>query len=174
MSELKPVTVLKRSQFLMAMGTFCAGFLAGGNLDRYMVQVPAFRHVDIVSWAMYSRHADLGNGLLLYPLEAISGFVFFIVASVMVIMHRPILNTVARPVHAAAVLAALGLFLTIFAAPIMLGVGTMPNNPAQLHAAFERFHFWGGIRAVVQILSFAAGIWGMIRIFRLGLSSPAK
>lgn len=49
--------------------------LAGAGLDRLVVQMPAWRIVGIQGWATYSRHADLGHGLLLYPIAAIGGFV---------------------------------------------------------------------------------------------------
>jgi hypothetical protein len=35
-----------------------------------------------VAWAEFSRHADLGNGLVLYPLEAFGGFLFTLAAAV--------------------------------------------------------------------------------------------
>ena len=36
------------------------GFLAGGNVDRIIVQMPAWRRVGVRAWAEYSRKADLG------------------------------------------------------------------------------------------------------------------
>ena len=58
---------------LMIAGAIINGFLAGGNVDRALVAMPAWRHVGPVAWADFSRYADLGNGQILYPLMAVGG-----------------------------------------------------------------------------------------------------
>jgi len=47
------------------------GLLAGGDVDRWLVGMPAWRSVGILAWANYSRSADLDNGFVLYPILAI-------------------------------------------------------------------------------------------------------
>ena len=61
------------TRFLLIAATVLAGFLAGGDLDRAVVAMPAWQHVGAIGWAAFSRNADLGNGLFLYPFEAIAG-----------------------------------------------------------------------------------------------------
>jgi hypothetical protein len=46
----------------LVLATGFGGLLAGASADRYLVQVPAWRHLDVMIWAEHSRHADLGNG----------------------------------------------------------------------------------------------------------------
>jgi hypothetical protein len=53
--------------------TTCDAVLAGTGLDRILVQMPAWRVVGVAGWAAYGRHADLGNGLVLYATVAIAG-----------------------------------------------------------------------------------------------------
>jgi len=44
------------------------GLLAGGNVDRFVVGMAAWRRIGTRAWADYSRHADLSaNGMVLYP-----------------------------------------------------------------------------------------------------------
>lgn len=152
--------------FLMITGCFLSGLLAGGNVDRYVVQVPAWRQVNILNWAAYSRHADLGNGIFLYPFEAIGSFLMLFISSIIVLVNKPIFNHVAFPMHLATILSAIGLFFTLFAAPIMLSVGTMDNNVLQLQHAFDKFHFWGLFRALAQLLSFFASIFALQEIIK--------
>ena len=153
---------IKWLQFLLAIACIISGILAGGNIDRYIVQVPAWRQVSIISWAEYSRHADLGNGLFIYPFEAFGGFLPLAIAS---IIARK--NSAFLPVILATAFAFLGLVFTLFAAPVMLGIKDMKNDPVFLQQAFDRFHYWGSFRAVAQVLSFFACVWAMGKIFAL-------
>ncbi len=143
-----------------------AGWLAGGSIDRYVVQVPAFRHLNIIQWGEYSRHADLGNGLFLYPAEAITPFLLLIISFIIVLMNKQ-LRSLKLPVSLALLLSTAGLFFTIFAAPVMLGIRTMPNDPVLLQQAFDKFHFWGGLRAIVQVLAFFPALWAFGRIYSI-------
>ena len=150
--------------FFIITACILSGFLAGGNIDRYVVQVPAWRQVDILNWAIYSRHADLGNGIFLYPVEAIGSFLMLLISSVIVLTNRSIFNFVAYSLYLATLFSALGLFFTLFAAPILLQVGTMGNNVFLLQQAFDKFHFWGLLRAIAQVLSFLASIFAIRKI----------
>jgi len=47
--------------------TLADGLLAGGDIDRWIVGMPAWEAVGVAGWANYSRLADLGNGFVLYP-----------------------------------------------------------------------------------------------------------
>jgi hypothetical protein len=60
-------------RLLLILSTFVSGLLAGGNIDRAFVAMPAWQQIGATSWAEFSRHADLGNGLILYPAEALAG-----------------------------------------------------------------------------------------------------
>jgi hypothetical protein len=59
------MTVQRTSNLLVA-ATFIGGLLAGGNVDRAFVAMPAWEHVGAIAWGQFSRHADLGNRLVLY------------------------------------------------------------------------------------------------------------
>jgi hypothetical protein len=39
----------------LVLATGFAGLLAGASADRYLVQVPAWRHLDVMTWAEHSR-----------------------------------------------------------------------------------------------------------------------
>lgn len=71
-----------RTRVLLAAATFLSGILAGGVVDRVVIGGPAWHELGAQAWAAYSRHADLGNGLVAYPLEAIGGALLIISAAV--------------------------------------------------------------------------------------------
>ena len=75
-------------RLLLILSTFVSGLLAGGNIDRAFVAMPAWQQVGAPSWAAFSRHADLGNGLVLYPVEAVGGALLTLAAAIMIHFDR--------------------------------------------------------------------------------------
>ena len=148
-------------RIFLTAGCFLAGLLAGGNIERYVVQFPAWHHLDIRIWGVFSRHADLANGLFLYPFEAIGSFLLLITSSVILSANKEILRQAAFPVYTATVFSAIGLILTFFAAPVMLSVNAMGNDASALQIAFDRFYYWSFFRGIAQVLSFLACIWAV-------------
>jgi hypothetical protein len=65
------------------------------------------------------------------------------------------------PIYAAVVLVVGGLLATIQAAPIMLSLREIGDDPAALQRAFEGFNWWGKVRAVFQVLAFGANLWAL-------------
>jgi hypothetical protein len=155
-----------RLRFLVMVACIISGFLAGENLNRYAIEVPAWLHVNMISWAQYSRYADLGTGLFIYPIEAIGSAILLIAASVTVVSNAAFKH-VALPLYASTLFALAGLFFTLFAAPYVLSVRTTPDDPELLQQAFNKFHFWGFLRALMQVASFCTCVWAMGRVFRL-------
>jgi hypothetical protein len=156
---------------LLVIACLLAGLLAGGNVDRSFVAMPAWQQVGATAWADFSRHADLGNGLILYPLEAIGGALFALAAAICIHFDRTASRAAVLAIEASAVLAAGGLALTFKAAPIMLGIRGVTDSAA-LTAAFEGFRFWGDLRAVCQILAFVAQLIALGLLLRGNRQSP--
>ncbi|MGZ5830049.1 MAG: hypothetical protein ACXWJW_16115 [Xanthobacteraceae bacterium] len=125
---------------LLIAATLVSGWLAGGNIDRAFVAMPAWQQVGAVAWAEFSRHADLGNGLILYPLEAFGGALLTLAAALGLHFERGISRLTVFTLDAAFLLAAAGLGFTIKAAPVMLGIrgGT---DATMLQGAFEDFWY---------------------------------
>jgi hypothetical protein len=167
MNKFKSVATLR---ILVTSACIVTGLLAGGNIYRYVIEVPAWRHLSIINWAEYSRHADLGNGIFLFSIEAIGSTILLLAASIIVLANRSLFKTLPLPVHFATFFALIGIALTFFAAPIMLGLRKDINNPENIEHAFKSFHFWGLLRGVAQLLSFFACVWAMSKVF--GVSYP--
>jgi hypothetical protein len=143
------------ARWLLIGATLLTGFLAGGDLNRAFVAMPAWQHVGAAAWAAFSRNADLANGLFLYPVEAIGGALLIVgaIASLHAAQIRGGMSM--RFLYAALVLSVLGLLLTIKAAPIMLGVPDL-HDPVALQHAFDAFLFWGNLRSIFQIAAFVS------------------
>jgi hypothetical protein len=115
--------------------------------------MPAWRKVGATAWAAYSRHADLGNGLFLYPFEALGGALLTIAAAVAFFFDPLAPRSASIPIYLAAGLVLSGLLAMILAAPKMLSLRRIGEDPIALQRAFQGFELWGGIRAVFQILA---------------------
>jgi hypothetical protein len=135
------------------------GALAGADIDRAIVQFPAFRELGASRWAEYSRHADLSRGLVLYPLEGIGGAVLSI-ASAVVVGGNPRERSAARLASCVAALLALGgMAITAKAAPAMLSLRNVQQDDlAGEQRAFNTFRYWSYLRAVCQVLAFAGNV----------------
>ena len=143
-----------RLRIFLFISSLLAGLLAGEDLYRYVIEVPAWRHLSIITWAEYSRHADLGKGIFLFPIEAAGNTILQIAASIIVLKNKPTYGSVALPIHLATIFSITGLVFTFFAAPLMLHLRTTDNGPRRVQQTFNQFHFWGLLRAIAQILSF--------------------
>jgi hypothetical protein len=143
--------------------------VASVGLDRLVVQMPAWRQVGVRAWAAYSRHADLGNAWMLYPVAAFSGTALAIAAVLKVRIDRAASRTTRLAVYATASFATLGLLATTQAAPYMLSLQRLADDPAALEHAFIGFDRWGGVRAVAQILALATNLWSLVGVTGTGL-----
>jgi hypothetical protein len=144
------------------------GLLAGGNVYRYIIEVPAWRHLDITDWSAYSKNADLGNGLFLFPIEAFGNALPLIIASAICLKNRN-LKPIASSLHVSTLFAIAGLALTFFAAPIMLHLPKIDGNIPLLQQAFNRFHFWGSLRGITQVLSFLFCVLVVSNMYKLNI-----
>ena len=142
------------TQILLILATLLHGFLAGGNVERALVHMPAWRKLGPRAWAAFSRQADLGNGLWLYPLEAMAGAALAVAAAIAFQFDPGAARGAVLPLYLGAALALGGLLATTQAAPKMLSQRRLSDeDSAAVQRAFEGFHFWGNVRAVLQVLA---------------------
>jgi hypothetical protein len=149
-------------EFLTLLACFLSGSLAGINIDGFIVRFPAWRQLGADAWAAYSRKADLGNGIFLYPVLAV-GHALLVVAIVIGLHYRG--PAAALPAaYVALALAIVGLLLTVRAAPIMLSLKRGGDNTQVLVNAFQKFARWSLFRAVAQVLAFGATLQLLARV----------
>jgi hypothetical protein len=146
--------------------TILNGILVGGIVDRVIVGGPAWRNLGAGAWAEYSRHADLGNGLITYPVEAIGGALLTIVETLSYYFDRDINRAATIPLCCAIVFSTFGLILTAKAAPIMLALAA-PEPAGAIQHAFDEFFVWGlYLRGGTDALAFVALTWALATLKR--------
>ena len=136
------------------LATALNGLLAGQNVDRLVVQMPAWRRVGVRAWAAYSRRADMGNGFILYPSLAIGGTVLNVISAAMQLSAGGA-NGKFLAMAVASLLSLAGLLATTRAALYMLSLRRVDDETG-LAQAFVGFDRWGTVRAALQILAFVA------------------
>jgi hypothetical protein len=60
--------VILSSRTLLIIAVLFSGLLAGGNIDRSLVAMPAWQEVGATAWTEFSRHADLSSYIRWRPL----------------------------------------------------------------------------------------------------------
>jgi hypothetical protein len=126
--------------------------------------MPAWRKIGVQRWAAYSRHADLENGLFLYPGLAIGGAFFTIVAAVSYQFDGTAPASGALPIYLSVALVLGGLLATIKAAPFMMSLRRIDDDASALQKAFDGFRRWGNVRGTLQILAFLAKVWTLLGV----------
>ncbi len=144
----------------LVLATLVVLGLFGSLVDRVFVATPAWEHLGVLSWAAYSRHADLGNGLILYPIIGILPTVLAIAAAITHRLDRAAPRSTGPPIYLAA-LSMIGVMAaTVKAAPIMLNVANLGNDHTTLQEAFDQFTLWGvQVRGGFFATAFLATAW---------------
>ena len=167
------MTESQRTASLIVAATLVNSVLAGGNVIRSLVEMPAWQRTGPRAWAAFSRHADLGpTGMVLYPLLGFAGAILSGAAALSYRNDRARLPDAAVSVYGAALLTLGGLLMTTRAAPNMLSVRRVSEDAARLQQALDGFQFWGNVRAVFQVLAFVANLWSLAVLSRSRVPGP--
>jgi hypothetical protein len=83
--------------WLIVIATVLNGMLAGGSLDGSLVKLPARRRIGVVAYATFARGNDLGNGLVVYPVWAVSAALLTFIARLPVVATGPCSHLGAKP-----------------------------------------------------------------------------
>ena len=147
--------------WLLVVSTFTAGLLAGISLDKSLVQLPSRKVIGIAAYIEYSRAADLGAGLLWYPLLGVGAPLFAFAGAVVVIsQHLSTGKWVSASV--AAMFALLHLFTTTRAAPKMLSLRNPTSKPETAELTLRRFAAWHALRFAFQAATFILSLWAIV------------
>ncbi len=150
---------------LAILATLVDSILAGTNVNRALVEMPAWQKTGPLGWAAFSRHADLArNGALLYPFNAFAGAILSLAAVVSFRLNGSKPRAATIPIYLAPLLSIAGLLLTLKAAPNMLRIRHLDDDVAALQQALNGFQFWGNIRGLFQFLAFVANLWSLVAL----------
>ena len=137
--------------------------LFGGVVVRALVETPAWRQLGVAAWADFSRAADLGPGLVAYPLFGIVSWVVVLAAAVVFTLDRRANRVASVPIYVAAVFSIVAAITTIVAAPTMISIRDLVDNAPAIGAAFARFTLWGVyVRGAAFGLSFLGSLSALV------------
>ena len=146
----------------LVIATVVVAAFGASIVDRAIVATPAWRALGPAAWAAYSRHADLGNGVVVYAIYGVGLAVLTLAAAISYRFDRATPRSAGPPIYLAALCAMGVIATTIKAAPIMLGVPDLGNDVAALQDAFDQFTFWGlYIRGALATVALLAGVWAL-------------
>jgi len=134
------------------------GVLSGASLDQSIKQLPARRRIGVIAFSVYSRAADLGNGIVWYAIIGIGAALLTIVAAVGA-YRQAAPGSVAIPLYVAALTSLLHSFTTTQAAPTFFRQRQVKDDAAQLTVIFDSFERWQTLRAALQVATFGLTLW---------------
>jgi hypothetical protein len=140
--------------WVLILATLTSGLLAGISLDKSLVQLPARHQMGVVAFAAFSRAADLGRGLIWYPLLGIGAPVLILIALLLQGVQG-FRGASTLPLILAAVLGLAHVIATSPAAPVLLLLRQGIPDAATLQALYQRFTAWHTVRCILQVATFA-------------------
>ena len=82
------MTLVAVTRSLAVGAVVLGGIVAGFSVNRLLVELPAWVNLGPEQWASFTRHADLGKGLVVYPLEGLAALVCSVGAAVLAHFDR--------------------------------------------------------------------------------------
>ena len=153
--------ILTGDLILIACATAANGILTGASLDQSIKQLPARRKIGMIAFSAYSQAADLGPGIVWYVTIGVGAAVLSILAAAVVYLHATPVAQV-WPIYAAAGLSVVHSLATARAAPTNFSQRRVAGDAERLAKIFATFERWQTVRVVVQALTFAAILYGLI------------
>lgn len=151
----------------LVLSTLVVLGLFGSLVDRALVATPAWQHLGVLDWAAYSRHADLGNGLIVYPIVGILPTVLAVAAAISHRLDRAAQRSAGPPIYLAALCMIGVMATTLKVAPIMHTVGNLGDNRTELQQAFNEFTLWGvHVRGGFFAVAFLSTVWAFAALAR--------
>ncbi|GHO88528.1 hypothetical protein [Dictyobacter formicarum] len=143
---------------LMFAATALNGILVGASLDQSIKQLPARKRMGAIAFSLYSRSADLSNGIVWYATLGIGTALITIAATIATFVAG---NAYPLPILLAAILSVLHSLATSRAAPTNFKQLKVPNDEVALTAIFDTFDRWQSVRVVLQVLTLLAVLWAL-------------
>lgn len=137
------------------------GLLTGATLDQAIKQLPARKKIGVVAYSDYSRAADLGNGLVWYPVLGVGTAVLSVAAAAIGLAnHTTGSETAALIALIAGSVAHMG--STALAAPTNISQRRAAGDEAALTVIFNRFARLNALRAALLVATLGIAIWAVV------------
>jgi len=136
------------------------GLLTGATLDQAIKQLPARKRIGVLAYSDYSRAADLGNGLIWYPIIGVGTAALSVVAAAVGLgSHASGPRMVALIALIAGSVAHMG--STALAAPTNISQRRAVGDEAALEQIFDRFARLNAVRAGLMVTTLGIAAWAL-------------
>jgi hypothetical protein len=148
---------------ILAVGAvLLGGIVAGFSINRLLVDLPAWANLGSEQWAHFTRTADLGKGLVVYPAEGLAALACSVGAAVLAHFNR-FPKSASLPLDFAAIAAVLAFVVTRFLiAPEILHLRGDSADIAHLQNTFALTRHWWAVKADLHALTFICNVWGLM------------
>jgi hypothetical protein len=137
------------------------GLLTGATLDQAIKQLPARKKIGAVAYSDYSRAADLGNGLIWYPVLGVGTAVLSVVTGGFgLAQHVTGAQQGALIALIAGSVAHMG--STALAAPTNISQRRAVGDEVALIRIFDRFARLNAVRAGLMMATLGFNIWALV------------
>lgn len=137
------------------------GLLTGATLDQAIKQLPARKRIGVLAYSEYSRAADLGNGLVWYPVIGVGTAALSVVTGAVGLAdHASGLRAAALIALIAGSVAHMG--STALAAPTNISQRRAIGDEAALERIFDRFALLNGVRAALMVATLGTATWALV------------
>ena len=148
---------------LITLATFFGGIVAGFSVNRALVDMPAWRALGPEAWARFTRSADLGAGVILYPAEGITALVAAVAAAIAFRFDAHTAYSAPVPIYTAAFTAVVAFVVTRFAlAPYTLSLRDTGVDTRNLGNTLRRTELLWRYKAALHVLTFACNVWSLV------------
>lgn len=137
------------------------GLLTGATLDQAIKQLPARKVIGAVAYSDYSRAADLGNGLIWYPVLGVGTAVLSVVAGGVGLSQHPT-GTQTAALIALIIGSAAHMGSTALAAPVNISQRRAVGDAAALTRILDRFTRLNAIRAALMVTTLGVTVWAVV------------
>lgn len=151
---------LSATLMLLIASVAVNGLLTGATLDQAIKQLPARKAIGAVAYSDYSRAADLGNGLIWYPVLGIGAAVLSVVTGAIgLAQHAAGAEEIALISLIVGSVAHMG--STALAAPTNISQRRAVGDEAALTAIFNRFAVLNAVRAGLLVATLGVAVWAL-------------
>jgi hypothetical protein len=156
---------LSATLMLLVASVSVNGLLTGATLDQAIKQLPARKTIGAVAYSDYSRAADLGHGLIWYPVLGIGAAVLSVVTGVVgLAQHAAGAEQIALILLIVGSAAHMG--STALAAPTNMSQRRAVGDEAELTRIFNRFAQLNALRAGLLVATLGVTVWALVAAIR--------
>jgi hypothetical protein len=156
---------ISKVRYLLIMACLLSGWMAGNSIEKTFIRVNAWRKMDPLQWAEFSRHEYLGFGFYFHVAEAVGCLLLLLTA--LIIVNNQKLKFIKWHLIFALIFSVLFTVLTFLIAPIMFQLKGGDNDADMVKLVFEKVNRLSFYRSILHLACFVLCLFAVGRSFVL-------